>query len=225
MWSWFGGSSAAKKKDLPKNAILTLRQQLEMLQKREAHLERQMEEQDSIARKNISSNKNAARTALRRKKQHEHSLSQTQSQASQLEQQIYSIESANINYETLKAMENAGKAMKAIHGGMTMEKVDSTLEELREQHALGEEIGNAITGTPLGEPIDEDELDSELDRMEQENLTTKMLETGQIPVTGEIGRIPSVPNGPVKGKAPATREEDDEEAELRKLQAEMAMAI
>jgi hypothetical protein len=29
----------------------------------------------------------------------------------------------------------------------------------------------------------------------------------------------------VKGKAPATREEDDEEAELRKLQAEMAMAI
>jgi charged multivesicular body protein 4A/B len=58
MWSWFGGSSAAKKKDLPKNAILTLRQQLEMLQKREAHLERQMEEQDAIARKNISSNKN-----------------------------------------------------------------------------------------------------------------------------------------------------------------------
>jgi hypothetical protein len=29
----------------------------------------------------------------------------------------------------------------------------------------------------------------------------------------------------VKGKAAATREEDDEEAELRKLQAEMAMAI
>ena len=71
-------------------------------------------------------------------------------------------------------------------------------EGLREQHALGEEIGNAITGTPLGEPIDEEELDLELDQMEQENLTTKMLETGQIPVTGEIGRIPSVPNGPGK---------------------------
>jgi charged multivesicular body protein 4A/B len=69
-------------------------------------------------------------------------------------------------------------------------------EELREQHALGEEIGNAITSTPLGEPIDEDELDQELDQMEQENLTNKMLETGQIPVTGEVGRIPSVPNGP-----------------------------
>jgi charged multivesicular body protein 4 len=58
MWSWFGGSSTAKKKELPKNAILTLRQQLEMLQKRETHLERQMSEQDAIARKHISTNKN-----------------------------------------------------------------------------------------------------------------------------------------------------------------------
>ncbi|KAI9861588.1 MAG: ESCRT-III subunit protein snf7 [Trichoglossum hirsutum] len=223
MWSWFGGSSTAKKKELPKNAILTLRQQLEMLQKRETHLERQMSEQDAIARKHISTNKNAARAALTRKKQHEHSFNQTQSQISQLEQQIYSIESANINYETLKAMENAGKAMKAIHGGMTMEKVDSTLEELREQHALGEEIGNAITSTPLGEPIDPEELDQELEDLVQEDLDNKMLETGQVPVTGDIGKIPTVPNGPVKGKAVAAREEDDEEAELKRLQAEMAI--
>ena|SRR5579862_8910446 len=84
------------------------------------------------------------------------------------------------------------------HTRLDQTKITNTTrrEELREQHALGEEIGNAITGTPLGEPIDEDELDHELDQMEQENLTTKMLETGQIPVTGEIGRIPSVPNGP-----------------------------
>lgn len=44
-----------------------------------------------------------------------------------LEQQIYSIESANINQETLLAMKNAGKAMKQIHGKMTMEDVDTTM--------------------------------------------------------------------------------------------------
>lgn len=55
---WFGGGSAQKKKDAPKNAILGLRSQLEMLQKREKHLQNQMEEQDNIARKNISTNKN-----------------------------------------------------------------------------------------------------------------------------------------------------------------------
>ena len=68
-----------------------------------------------------------AKTALKRKKAHEHSLEQTQGQVSMLEQQIYSIESANINQETLLAMKNAGKAMKQIHGKMTMEDVDVTM--------------------------------------------------------------------------------------------------
>ena len=58
VWGWFGGQSAQKKKDSPKNAILGLRSQLEMLQKRERHLQNQMDEQDGIARKNVSSNKN-----------------------------------------------------------------------------------------------------------------------------------------------------------------------
>ena len=48
-----------------------------------------------------------------------------------LEQQIYSIESANINQETLVAMKNAGKAMKEIHGKMTMEDVDVTMYAFR----------------------------------------------------------------------------------------------
>lgn len=69
----------------------------------------------------------AARAALKRKKQHENSLEQTNGQISMLEQQIYSIESANINQETLAAMKNAGAAMKAIHGKMTMEDVDVTM--------------------------------------------------------------------------------------------------
>jgi hypothetical protein len=69
----------------------------------------------------------AAKAALRRKKQHEHSLEQTSAQLAQIEQQIYSIESANINQETLNAMKNAGKAMKQIHGNLTIDKVDETM--------------------------------------------------------------------------------------------------
>ena len=38
------------RKDAPKKAILDLRQQLDMLQKREKHLENQMAQQDKIAR-------------------------------------------------------------------------------------------------------------------------------------------------------------------------------
>jgi charged multivesicular body protein 4A/B len=58
VWGWFAGGGAQKKKDSPKNAILGLRAQLDMLQKRENHLMKQMEEQDAIARKNVNTNKN-----------------------------------------------------------------------------------------------------------------------------------------------------------------------
>lgn len=58
MWgSWFGGQTAQKRKDAPKKAILDLRQQLDMLQKREKHLENQMAQQDKVARDNVSTNK------------------------------------------------------------------------------------------------------------------------------------------------------------------------
>jgi hypothetical protein len=69
----------------------------------------------------------AARAALRRKKQHEHTLDQTTAQVATLEQQIYSIEAANINRETLAAMERAGEAMQQIHGKLNIDKVDETM--------------------------------------------------------------------------------------------------
>jgi charged multivesicular body protein 4 len=57
MWGWFGGAGNAAKKDAPKRAILQLRGQLEMLNKREKHLETQMDEQDNLARKYVNTNK------------------------------------------------------------------------------------------------------------------------------------------------------------------------
>lgn len=58
---WFGGgsssSTSSKKKDAPKNAILQLRSTLDMLSKREKHLQNQMDEQDGLARKFVSTNK------------------------------------------------------------------------------------------------------------------------------------------------------------------------
>lgn len=53
---WFGGG-AQKQKDAPKKAILQLRAQLEMLNKRETHLQNQANEQDALARKYVSTNK------------------------------------------------------------------------------------------------------------------------------------------------------------------------
>lgn len=61
---WFGGGQA--KKEAPKKAILQLRGQLEMLNKREKHLQNQMEEQDTLARKYVSTNKSGKSIFLTR---------------------------------------------------------------------------------------------------------------------------------------------------------------
>ena len=53
---WFGGGTQ-KRKDAPKNAILQLRSTLEMLTKREKHLQNQIDEEDAKARKFVTTNK------------------------------------------------------------------------------------------------------------------------------------------------------------------------
>lgn len=155
-----------------------------------------------------------------------------------VEREISSIETANINKETLDAMKQAQQAMVGIHGGLTIDKVDQTMEGLRDQHAISEEIADALTQGSIGEPISDGELEAELEELQQEQLDNKMLETGNVPVD----HIPNMPNV-VAGKRELFRatavetcgfadrpivkgnpvQEDDEEEELRKLQAEMAM--
>lgn len=68
-------------------------------------------------------------------------------------------------------------------------------DKLREQNALSEEIVNAITNNSLGEPIDEDELEEELEALEQEKLDEQMLNTGTVRATESIHRLPPVVNG------------------------------
>ncbi|KAL2130502.1 hypothetical protein VTI74DRAFT_6326 [Chaetomium olivicolor] len=220
IWGWFGGGAAQKRKETPKNVILDLRTHLEMLQKRETHLMRQIEEQEQIARKNVNTNKTAAKAALRRKKIHEHNLEQTLNQIGTIEQQMNAIETANINQETFLAMERAGKAMKEIHGKLTPTKVDETMDKLHEYNRLNEDIAEAMGSINVGPQLDDTELEEELEQLQQQDLEDKMLETGTVPVD----RLPAVANGEIKGKAKAQPvAEDDEEAELKRLQAEMAM--
>lgn len=69
-------------------------------------------------------------------------------------------------------------------------------DELREQHALSEEIVNAITSNSIGEPLDESELEAELEGMEQEQIDERMLKTGTVPVADQLGTLPAAANGP-----------------------------
>lgn len=113
-------------------------------------------------------------------------------------------------------------------------------EELRDQHAIGEEIATALTaGTLTDNLADEDELEEELAALQEEQLDEKMLKTGSVPIGDRVDMLPTPQQGsklqtfsvvvaiansnPVKGKTPLRNEEDEEEEELKRLQAEMAM--
>ncbi|KAA8907884.1 hypothetical protein TRICI_004891 [Trichomonascus ciferrii] len=216
MFSWFGGGS--KQKDAPRKAIVNLRTQIDLLAKKEKYLETQIEQQEGIARKNVTTNKTAARAALKRKKTYETEVEKIQGQMASLETQLNALENANLNSETMKAMHEGAKAMKQIHGNMNIDKVDSTMDEIRDQVALNEEIRDAIS-RPLGQEVDEDELNEDLAELEQEALDAKMVNAGPAP----SGKLPTANEPAIQQPAAAEQEEDDDEAELQKLQKEMAL--
>jgi hypothetical protein len=60
MWgSLFGGGATAakKKQDAAKNSIVGLREQVNMLEKKEAHLQKQIDELTATAKRNVQTNK------------------------------------------------------------------------------------------------------------------------------------------------------------------------
>jgi charged multivesicular body protein 4 len=47
----------------------------------------------------------------------------------------------------------------------------------------------------LGQQVDDTELEDELAELQQQELEDKMLETGTVPVSDNIQRLPAVANG------------------------------
>lgn len=68
-------------------------------------------------------------------------------------------------------------------------------DKLREQQALADDIAAVITAPPLGEAIDEADLEDELANLEQETIDERMLKTGTVPVADQLNRLPVAGNG------------------------------
>jgi len=66
MWgTLFGGGASAnkKKQDAAKNSIIKLREQVNMLEKKEAHLQKQIDDLTATAKRNVTTNKKGKPTA------------------------------------------------------------------------------------------------------------------------------------------------------------------
>lgn len=223
MWNYMFGGNKQQKKELPKKAIVELREHIQMLNKKRTHLELQINDQDQLARKHLATNKVMAKNALKRKKGYEANLMKIENQIDSLETQLTAIEGANLNLETMKAMKQGAQAMKQIHGEYDVDKVENTMDDIREQVELAEEISEAISRPVGGEYVDEDELDEELAALQEEENEAK--EQQKQPATKNTVALPALPDFPTvsKNKPQAVTEDDEDEEALRALQAEMGL--
>ncbi|EPQ58987.1 Snf7-domain-containing protein [Gloeophyllum trabeum ATCC 11539] len=215
LMSYFGGRKDTKQ--AAREAIVGLRQQLQLIEKKEEYLQKKIEEETRKAKANAVTNKNLAKQALIRKRAHEQELDKLAGSRLQLESQVNTLESANLNAETMTAMKKGADVLKTIHGNMTMDKVDATMAAIEEQRAIANEISEAISN-PMnaGLDYDEEELKQELAELEQDQLNERLMEADHVPV--------HAPSGATRvEEAHRTAVEDDEDAQLRELQASLAM--
>lgn len=192
--------------------IVDLRAHLSVLEKRVAYAEEQRDQHEALARSLVTTNKAGARNALRKKKQKEDEIDKIQNQILALEQQLSSIEFANMNRETMKHMKQGAGAMRSINKDVDIDKLEETMDDIRDQVALNDEMSHAIS-QPL-QQMDDAELEADLDELEQEALDERITKAGPVPSNS----LPEVPTQKISNKS---TEEDEEEA-LRQLEAEMA---
>jgi hypothetical protein len=122
-----------------------------------------------------------------------------------------------------------------------IDRVDTTMDSIREQMDLTNEISDAISNpVGMGHDIDEvraselgigterlttplerlqDELKNELEELEQAELNERLVGADHVPVHTPALAGPSR----VNGEAHRAQAVDDDDAELRALQAELAM--
>lgn len=199
----------------PQDAIQRLRETEEMLQKKSDFLEKKIEQEIAIAKKNGTKNKRAALQALKRKKRYEKQLQQIDGTLSTIEFQREALENASTNTEVLRVMGDAAKALKSAHKNMNVDDVHNLMDEVAEQQEIANEISDAISNpTGFGQDVDEDDLMAELEELEQEALEDKLLDVG--PAVDNLPSVPTIqPAVPAKGKAvPAAAADDDDMKEL-----------
>lgn len=226
------GSSKKKTAEGPKESIIQMRATLEMLEKKEKHLETKIGAETDLARANAhAANKNAALMALKRRRIYESQRDHVRGARFNLETQILTIENAHINLETLQAMKAGSTAMRSIHGEMDVDRVDDVMDEVREQMDLANEISTAISN-PLGVDslVDDEELEAELERFEQEALDATLLDVNRTPLTtvASTSALPTATSTSAIANASAAKSSsqpmlNDEDAELEELRASMAL--
>jgi charged multivesicular body protein 4 len=206
---------------------------IESLEKREAHLQKKIDSCVQEAKNKMAKNdKKGAMIQLQRKKMYEKEIETLAGSRMKLEQQQLAMESASVNSATIAALSAGNEAMvqQRKANGIDEDTVADTMDALNEEMDINKEISESLAAGADDVLDDEDLLNDlaelQLDVAAEENVPTAAAKTkpGAQPVTKSVFNLPEAPDAPVVKKTAAESDEtDDEEKELRALQASMGL--
>lgn len=169
------------------DAIQKNKTAIETLEKRQRLLEKRINDEETDAKQRVGNNdKRGALMALKRKKMLEQELETLMNSRMTLEQQINSLEAAQMNQIAVAALAHGVSVHKQLNQQIDAERVDQLMEDLQEQQDLQNEIAQVMSA---GNRIaDDEDLVNELEQLQASQLDEQLLGA-------------SVPSGPVAGKA------------------------
>jgi len=218
-----GGKGGPRNAPTPAEAIQKLREVEEMLIKKQEFLEKKVDAELEVIKKNGTKNKRVSLQALKRKKRLEKQLEQIDGTLTTIEYQREALENANTNTEVLKIMGVAAQALKGAHNNMDIDKVEDLMDEVKEQQQIAEEISNVISNPiGFGQDVDEDELLKELEDMEQEDVDRQLLDIPEVALPEVPAAEPATASAASASKpstSKAAPKDKDLEDELKELEA------
>jgi len=215
--------AAAKQTNDPAQTIMKLRTTVETLEKRQVHLDKQVEKQTAEAKAKMGKkDKRGALYCLKRKKMYEAEIEKINGARLTLEQQIIAIEGTVTNAETVNAMKSGAQAMQHARQDVDADVVGDLMDDIKEEMEVANEISEAISA-PANDVLNDDDLLNELNELEELELESQLLDAPPIPVAPlPLAPTPAMPEAPTTLPTPPAQEDADMAA-LRELEAAMAM--
>jgi len=144
----------------PEDAIKRLNETAEMLRKRQAFLQHQIDGETEQIKKLLKekkdpNNRKKAQTVLKKRKLKEKSVDTLERQIMNLETQVLTLQEAVVGVDGYKAQRVFTDAMKKIHEGMSIDDVEEQNMDVQEQLQIASEISEALANPVGGQEFDE----------------------------------------------------------------------
>jgi charged multivesicular body protein 4A/B len=213
-----GGGSGASNGQV-NGGIERLDSTIELLEKREAVLEKKCEQELLKAKAFMDKkNKTGALQCMKRKKMFEEQLSNIAAQKVNMETMKFAIQNTAMNKEVLDTQRRAAQDLTKMNKTMNAEQVEEDMDNLREAMDQAKTVSEALTQPLDDQMLDEDELMAELEG-ELEGL--EGISTAPTKTSTQAEAMPAMPALPSKALPAKHVAVDEDEEALRQLEMEL----